>query len=68
MGSQLEQHELVVHNNLFSDVEVVWRFHTCGWLGYFLWLNDSNEEVTTKFMRTFDEGQATVWRLTVIAM
>ena len=31
-------------------------------------MNEANEEVATKFMRTFDERQATLWGLTVIAI
>ena len=67
MGCQLKWHEPVVHNISLSDVEAVQRFHTCGWLGYFLQLNEANEEVPIEFMRTFDEGQATIQELTIIA-
>ena len=50
------------------DVEAIRKFNTCGWLGYFLSLNAFDEEVDTEFTRTFDEGEAFVWGLTVIAI
>ena len=55
------------HTVLLSDVEAVRRFNTCGWLGYFLRLNAFDEEATTEFTRMFDEGEASIWGLTVIA-
>ena len=40
----------------------------CGWLGYFLQLTKYNEEVAMDFMTTFDEGEATIWRLRVVSI
>ena len=53
---------------LLLDVEVVRRFNTYGWLGYFLSLNAFDEETTVEFTRTFDEGEASVWGLIVISI
>ena len=40
----------------------------CLWLAWlFLQLTKVNEEVAIEFMRTFDEGEATVWGLTIIS-
>ena len=64
----MQRHELVVHNILLVDVEVVQQFHACGWLGYYLYLTELNEEVAMELMRTFDEGEATVWGLTIILL
>ena len=50
-----------------SDVEAVRRFNTCDWLGYFLSLTTFDDEVATKFTRTFDEGEAFIWGLMVIS-
>ena len=51
-----------------SDVEVVRRFNTCRWLGYFLSLTTFDDEVVTEFTRMFDEGEAFVWGLMVISI
>lgn len=67
MGGWLKRYELVVHNILLVDVEAIWKFHACGWLGYFLQLTEYSEEVALEFMTTFDEGEAIVWRLRVIS-
>lgn len=67
MGGQLHRHELVIHGILLADVEAVRRFSPCSWLGYFLQLTEFNEEVAPELMGTFEEGQATVWGLTVVA-
>ena len=66
MGGQLQRREPVEHTVLLSDVEVVRRFNTCRWLGYFLSLNAFDEEAVVEFARTFDEGEAFVWGLIVI--
>lgn len=55
------------HTIFLSDVEAVRRFNACDWLGYFLRLTTLDEEVAIEFTRTFDEGEASVWGLTVIA-
>ena len=55
----------MAHTMLLLDVEVVRRFNTCKWLGYFLSLTTCDEETATKFTRTFDEGEAFVWGLIV---
>ena len=68
MGRQLQMRELVEHTMFLLDVEVVRRFNTCGWLGYFMILNAFDEEVVVKFTRIFDEGEAFVWVLTLIAI
>ena len=52
---------------LLSDVEAVRRFNTCDWLGYFLSLTTFDDEAASKFTRMFDEGEASIWGLTVIA-
>ena len=67
MVGQLKRYELVIHNILLTDIEVVWRFHACRWLGYFLQLTEYNEEVALEFMTTFDEGEVIVWGLRVIS-
>ena len=56
------------HSVLLSDVEVVKRFNACGWLGYFLKLTEFDDEATTEFIRTFEEGEATVWGLIVVSI
>ena len=56
------------HTIFLLDVEAVRRFNVCGWLGYFLSLTTFDEEAATKFTRTFDEGEAYVWGLTVVAI
>ena len=55
------------HTMFLLDVEVVRRFNTCRWLGYFLSLTTFDEEAVTKFTRTVDEGEASIWGLMVIA-
>ena len=55
------------HIILLSDVEAVRRFNVCRQLGYFLSLTTFDEEATTKFTRRFNEGEATIWGLTVVA-
>ena len=67
MGGQLQWREPVEHIIFLTDVEAVRRFNVCGWLGYFLSLITFDEEATTKFTRTFDEGEASVWDLIVVA-
>ena len=57
--------ELII---FLSDVEVVRRFNTCNWLGYFLSLTTFDDEVATEFTRMFDEEEASVWGLTVISI
>ena len=53
---------------MFSNVEVVRRFNACGWLGYFLKLTEYDEEATTEFICTFEEGEPTVWGLIVVSI
>ena len=67
MGGQLQRRELVENTILLSDVEAVRIFNVCGWLVYFLSLTMFVEEATTEFTRTFNEGEATVWGLTIVA-
>ena len=67
MGGSLQRRELVEHTFLLSDVEAVRRFNACGWLDYCLSLMAYDEEAAVEFTRTFDEGEATVWGLKVIA-
>ena len=55
------------HIIFLLDVEAVRRFNVCGWLGYFLSLTTFDEETTTEFIRTFDEGEASIWGLMVVA-
>ena len=49
------------------NIEVVRRFNAFEWLGYFLSLTTSDVEVATEFTRTFDEGEASIWGLIVVA-
>lgn len=67
MGGQLQQREQVEHSVLLYDVEVVRRFNACSQLGYFLKLIEFDEEVATEFTNTFEEGEATIWELTIIS-
>ena len=67
MGGQLQRREPVEHSVLLYDVEVVRRFNACGWLGYFLELTEFDKEIATEFIHTFEEGEATVWGLTIVA-
>ena len=55
------------HSVLISNVEAVRRFNACGWLGYFLKLTEFDDEAATEFICTFEEDEATVWGLAVIA-
>ena len=66
MGGQLQGHEPVEHSVLLSDVEAIRRFNACGQLGYFLKLMEFDDEVATKFIHTFEEGETMVWGLTII--
>ena len=68
MGRQLQRRELVEHIVFLSDVEAVRRFNTCSWLGYFLSLTIFDEEAVVEFTRTFDEGEASIWGFTMIAI
>lgn len=56
------------HIVFLLDVEVIIRFNTCRWLGYFLSLTIFDEEAAAEFTRTFDEGEAFVWGLMMIAI
>ena len=56
------------HTILLLDIEEVRRFNACGWLGYFLSLTIFDEEAVTKFTRTFNEGEAIVWGLTIVTI
>ena len=67
MGGSLQRRESVENTLLLSDIEAVRRFNACRWLGYCLSLKAYDEEVVVEFTRTFDEGEASVWGLTVIA-
>ena len=68
MGGKLQRREPVEHTIFLSNVEAVRQFNACGWLGYFLSLTAFDDEGATKFMRIFDEGEATIWGLIVIAI
>ena len=68
MGGNLQRRESIEHAMLLSNVETMRRFNACGWLGYCLSLMAYDEEVNVEFTRTFDEGEASVWGLTVIAI
>ena len=48
------------HSVLLSNVEAVRRFNACGWLGYFLKLTEYDEEASTQFIHTIEEGKATI--------
>ena len=66
MGKNLQRREPIEHTLFLSDVEVVRRFNACGWLGCFLILITYDDEAAVEFTRTFDEGEASIWGLTVI--
>ena len=68
MDGGLQRREPVEHIFLLSNIEAVRRFNACGWLGYCLSLIAYDEEADVEFTRTFDEGEATVWGLIVIAI
>lgn len=50
-----------------SDIEAVRRFNACGCLGYFLSLTAYDEEVAAEFIKTFYEGEPSIWGLTIVA-
>lgn len=52
---------------LLQNLQIVHAFSLCGWLNYFLSLNDFDEEAAGEFLRTLSKGEATVWGLTVVA-
>lgn len=67
MGGQLVQHKPVAHEMLLQNPQTIHAFSLCGWLNYFLSLNDFDEEAVGEFLRTLSEGEATIWVLTVVA-
>ena len=68
MGGSLQRRESVEKTLMLFDVEAVRRFNACGWLGYCLSLTTYDEEAAIEFTRTFDEGEASIWGLTVVAI
>ena len=68
MGGNLQRRELIEHTFFLSDVKAVRRFNACGWLGYCLILTAYDKEAAVEFTRTFEEGEAFVWGLTVVAI
>ena len=67
MGGGLQRRDPVEHVLSLFDIEAIRRFNACGWLGYCLSLTTYDEEVAIEFTRTFEEGEASMWGLTVIA-
>ena len=68
MGGNLQRRKLIEHTMFLYNIEVVRRFNAFEWLGYFLSLTAYDEEVATKFTRTFFEVEASVWGLTIVAI
>lgn len=67
MGGELIRHEPTIHEGLLQDVVCEHYFRNHDWLHYFLKIKDFNDEIAVEFMHSFDEGEATVKRLRVIA-
>ena len=68
MEGQLQWHKPIEHSVLLSNAKAIRRFNACGWLGYFLKSIEFDEEAATKFTNTFEEGEAIVWGLIVVAI
>lgn len=67
MGGDPIHHEPTVHDVLLQDSLYEHYFRRHSWIVYFLKIRDYNEEIASKFMHSFNEGEAIVKGLRVIA-